>query len=104
RGQPFNPAQFELGIGAVLGTACLVVGVVWARWARVIAVGPDWLAWKPRWAKKWRVLPGSQLASVGRGVDLSRRTVEGQAGERERSAGEACRRHVKTDPVSEPEN
>jgi len=84
RGQIFNPAQFVLGIGAVFGTVCLVVGVVWARWARVIAVGPDWLAWKPLWARKWRVLPVSQLASVGRGVDLSRRSVRGQQDQRTR--------------------
>jgi hypothetical protein len=72
-GQPFRATEFAFGVGAVFAVGCVIVAVHWARWSRSIAVGIDWIAWKPRWdANGWRVIPVSHLVSIAPAIDWAR--------------------------------
>ena len=78
-------------VGLVLATMC---GVAWAAHAFV----PD-LSWAAAFVLGAIVSPTQPLAAVTimRRLDAPPRLVSSVE-------GEGCRRHVKTDPVSEPEN
>jgi DivIVA domain-containing protein len=47
--------------------AALVILCCWVTLTRVVAAGPGWLAWRPRLARRWRILP---LADVVSTIDL----------------------------------
>ncbi len=47
--------------------AALVILCCWVTLTRAVAAGPGWLAWRPRLARRWRILP---LADVVSTIDL----------------------------------
>jgi hypothetical protein len=73
--QSIDAAQILSAMGAILIALFLAVAVIWARWARAVAIGADWIAWRPRLATRWRVVSADELVSIAPGVDVSRRGV-----------------------------
>jgi hypothetical protein len=93
-GQPFRLTEFVLGVGAIVAVGCALVAIRWTRWSRTVAVGTDWIAWRPRWdASGWRVLPLARLVSITPGIDWGRwQTLGRSANAAPRGGGVALRR------------
>jgi hypothetical protein len=67
-----HPSGIDVGGSIVVAlvfeaVAALVILCCWVTLTRAVAVGPGWLAWRPRPARRWRILP---LADVVSTIDL----------------------------------
>jgi DivIVA domain-containing protein len=67
-----HPSGIDVGGSIVVAlvfeaVAALVISCCWVTLTRAVAAGPGWLAWRPRLARRWRILP---LADVVSAIDL----------------------------------
>lgn len=63
-GHRFYMGQYLLALGAVATSAILLGLAAWSRSARRLAVGPGWVAWRPRGFRRWRILSFGDIAST----------------------------------------
>jgi hypothetical protein len=60
----FYSGETALSIAIAIGVISLVLVAAWTRMNRQVIVGADWIAWRPRVASRWYVLPYAQVVSL----------------------------------------
>lgn len=64
KGYSFDTGQLVLAFAVVAGAAAVAVTIAWATWTSDIAIGEDWIGWRSRTGRHWRVLPFSGIVSI----------------------------------------
>jgi hypothetical protein len=64
KGYSFDAGQLVLAFAVVAGAAAVAVTIAWATWTSDIAIGEDWIGWRSRTGRHWRVLPFSDIVSI----------------------------------------